>query len=123
MFSHITPFRIKTMISIKYQVEELEGALLDAAVAKAHGIDVVIAEDNGEMVCFSVDAWGRFQPSSDWRDGGPIIEHEGISLQPINDGWEASTVGMGDWSRTGKTPLIAAMRAYAGTKFEYFYLP
>jgi hypothetical protein len=58
--------------------------------------------------------------STDWAQGGPIIEREGISVAYIDDNiadgaWFASTVG-GDENTEGPTPLIAAMRCYVASK-------
>lgn len=93
----------------KHNTAELEGHLLDAAVAKALG------EPDW--------ARGGFSPSSRWHDAGPIIEREQIVLVPP---WDAP---VGDWARnwvawteidcrggSGKTPLVAAMRAYVQAK-------
>jgi hypothetical protein len=53
---------------VKYKVSELEGALLDAAVARAEG-------DNSP-ISVTAAAGGRtyWSPSTDWQYGGPIIE-------------------------------------------------
>lgn len=72
-----------------------------------------------EPVCV-VNA-AHYEPSSDWRVGGPIIERERICLQGETGGWEATINGEnaarvyapgGD----GPTALIAAMRAYVDWK-------
>ena len=51
----------------KHKVSELEGALLDAAVAKAEG---------------RLEAWWNTNEaySVEWSDGGPIIERERIEM-------------------------------------------
>jgi hypothetical protein len=55
--------------------------------------------------------------STDWSQGGPIIEREGICLHRYK--------GTAEWSGTysaqdpeyfGSTPLIAAMRCYVSSK-------
>jgi hypothetical protein len=63
-----------------------------------------------------------FNPSTDWADGGPIVEQEHISLHFYTGHWsavarnsEGNTVN--DEHRlpvmaVGKTPLEAAMRAF-----------
>lgn len=54
-----------------------------------------------------------YSPSTDWSQGGPIIESEGISLEKIHEGrWSAN-----GHHGVGPTPLIAAMRAYIASKF------
>lgn len=58
-------------------------------------------------------------PSSDWRDGGPIIEREKIELFHHSSarGWIAKHGSNRSQDGEGKTPLIAAMRAYVASKF------
>lgn len=103
---------------MKYKVAELEGAQLDAAVAKAN------AEFFSETDMVLVDG-GRFAPSTDWFDGGQIIERELIEWE-IGDApgpgyvWYAKlspfNEPFSDY-QSGTTPLIAAMRAYVASKF------
>lgn len=113
---------------MKHKVRELQGALLDAAVAKAEGLPVHPGRDY--VVAHSINTrWAHeFQFSTDWRDAGPIIEREGISLHkevapdrynewgdqpPFPISWEARC----RMSKiTGPTPLIAAMRAFVASK-------
>ena len=85
------------------KTNELTGAALDWAVAKS--------ED------FSV-RWGFDDDcpeySTDWAQGGPIIEREKIALWLNgNDDWTATD---GLKTTTGETPLIAAMRCYVALK-------
>jgi len=69
--------------------------------------------------------------STDWAQGGPIIEREGISLEPLKegDGWCAcfgcTVYDFLMWDQSynadaaygeGPTPLIAAMRCYVASK-------
>ena len=54
---------------MKHKVAELEGALLDAAVAMAEGLDADLVR-------------GGYAPSRRWHDGGPIIERELEHLAP-----------------------------------------
>jgi hypothetical protein len=125
---------------MKYKVCELEGARLDAAVAKAKGWEQ--QECEGEVWWWGCDAKWRyttgnaemrvrhFNPSTDWSDGGPIIERERIGVysgvdpytgDPYRSSvslWFASEGGTraGRINTTGPTPLIAAMRAYVASK-------
>lgn len=74
-----------------------------------------------------LSSWGS--PSTDWADGGPIIERERIGLwagespyhgTPAPSGWFAEAAGRRSrWETkgSGPTPLIAAMRAYVASKF------
>jgi hypothetical protein len=91
------------------KTSELTGAALDWAVAKCVGIPKL------EVV------WERLQhsylPSTDWAQGGPIIEREKIATAPDTglDWWVASIKG-GILIDHGPTPLIAAMRCYVASK-------
>ena len=59
--------------------------------------------------------------STDWADGGPIIEREEIALEPMTDsdygdGWLATRVeGPAVCMEFGPTPLVAAMRCYVAS--------
>jgi hypothetical protein len=116
---------------MKHKVAELEGALLDAAVALAEGRlggevrmwgDVPFIEGGGVGQSGSnVTAWS---PSINWLQGGPIIERELICLDWGGDAWHAFFDVKGRWpemdirnnEQKGSTPLIAAMRAYVASK-------
>ena len=61
-------------------------------------------------------------PSTDWKDGGPIIERERITVIGYEKQWEAHLKvaffvdsAVGDWI-SGPTALIAAMRCYVASK-------
>jgi hypothetical protein len=114
---------------MKHKVSELEGALLDLAVAKiekARGASIILGfgsapciEGGGGMPGSNVTTW---KPSSLWEHGGPIIEREPWALPRLNTNpgalhlgkFAASTPGGFDYY--GATPLIAAMRAYVASK-------
>lgn len=59
-----------------------------------------------------------YAPSTDWAQGGPIIEREWIDLHCVNDSlWEAECPATGGLAmQNGPTPLIAAMRCYVASK-------
>jgi hypothetical protein len=112
-------------------VASLEGAALDWAVAKCLPDDTVriyFEEETGEKLF--LDDWEvpEFSPSTDWAQGGPIIEREGIALDCLRtcfviDSWVAASemVREGDYDSpvikfTGPTPLIAAMRCYVASQ-------
>lgn len=69
-------------------------------------------------------ATARFDPSSSWEFGGPIIEREGLYLKARNDAkeWKAGALSMNHRDGkpghlySGPTPLIAAMRCYVASK-------
>ena len=59
---------------MKHKVSELEGALLDAAVAKAAGM-ILVFENSDRLDPTVNELDGRYcKPSTDWRIGGRIIE-------------------------------------------------
>ena len=109
------------------KTNELKGAALDWAVAKCEGRDKAMEKNRSGMLSFDaglhpymadLDKPGRWQvysPSTDWSQGGPIIERERMHVQPAVGGiWQASLV-FGK-QLFGPTPLIAAMRCYVASK-------
>ena len=113
-----------------YKVSELEGVLLDAAVAKAEGklppeglMVNPSAMRDGTAQLHLQDEFGkhhRFSPSTDWAQGGPIIERERMQIY-FEDCWTAMMDFYPDGedypAGDGPTPLIAAMRAFVSSKF------
>lgn len=98
---------------MKIKVSELTGAALDWAVAKCEGLRTYIEVVEG------------FKPSTDWSQGGPIIEREKIEWQWLPAADKAHQYGarkpsLGGLNRTfcmdGPTVLIAAMRCYVASK-------
>ena len=86
---------------------ELTGTALDWAVAKCEGKE-------------SLGGFWRPEYSTDWAQGGPIIEREGLTVvysSPRNPPvtWFAETFD-GRFTKAGPTPLIAAMRCYVASK-------
>ena len=102
------------------KTSELTGAALDWAVAKSMGGHIGVA--NGD-VCFDTnngEGFNVFTPSTDWAQGGPIIEREGIYLwRPygVNGAWSAKLdVWPAERVMHDDKPLIAAMRCYVASK-------
>ena len=95
------------------KVSELEGIELDWAVAKCEKEYVVF---NNRQLRFPPGQFVDeeiYSPSTNWAQGGPIIERERIVIEPYNkDEWTA-TYKCPDACYDGPTPLIAAMRCYA----------
>lgn len=116
---------------------ELTGAHLDYWVAKAEGFQVLSTKPGGRSgllvwdggALLSVANEAGYRPSTDWAQGGPIIERESISVGKRVDmpagprQWDAfidstfSPQGRSPHAWWGSTPLIAAMRAYVASKF------
>ena len=87
------------------KTSELTGAALDWMVAKCTGMTWDV----------SLSGPYTYKPSTDWAQGGPIIEREGIALYLYGDSeWNAHVGGR---ESVGPTPLIAAMRCYVASKF------
>lgn len=115
------------------KTSELTGAQLDYWVAKAEGkTDPEIFYD--QCLIERHDGYGPdfpYSPSTDWAQGGPIIDREGISVIKFGGTWGALHPGLkcngghGDYyidisdehSISGENGLIAAMRAYVASKF------
>ena len=106
------------------KTSELTGAALDWAVAECEGLEpeintgtLVIGtrfEANTADKYFGCGFDETYNPSTNWSQGGPIIEREWISTF-INgdDKWVASD---GIKAAVADTPLIAAMRCYVSSK-------
>jgi len=104
------------------KTSELTGAALDWAVAKCEGYEIVRMRGN-EITFLDRTEDGALSEkhinySTDWSQGGPIIEREGINI--IQSGsWlaemDADRSG-GVISAEGETPLIAAMRCFVEFK-------
>lgn len=124
------------------KTSELTGPALDWAVAKCESIldqdhqypngatcKVAFLDPMGGVLLMTTGDW--FRPSTNWSQGGPIIEREGI-LPTITD-VERSDNSSVSFSKTfraktpaqyldhdegmyGPTPLIAAMRCFVASK-------
>ena len=90
------------------KTSELTGVALDWAVSKCEGHGIGVLDD----------PW--FAPSTDWAQGGPIIEKEKIDM--VYEGFAQSDdkqwVAMNDCpgKHYGPTPLVAAMRCYVASQ-------
>ena len=116
------------------KTSELTGAALDWAVAKAEGLlepkeffgkmvapvvlDMEYWSNGDPMVrlnpCPDVYYRAEYDPSTDWKHGGPIIEEEKIGLLPSGNAYYERNGGT--YYSYGPTPLIAAMRCYVASK-------
>jgi len=106
---------------------DLSGACLDWAVAQCEARSEKEKEENFNLPCLV----SHFKPSSDWSQGGPIIEREKLSFSAwLRPAWEelegpwiwacapATGADLETTSRNGygNVPLLAAMRSYVGSK-------
>jgi hypothetical protein len=107
---------------MRIKTSELSGAALDWAVAKCEGYQAVFTNGTIRPVFRKAQAveatWPEY--STDWAQGGPVIEREKILIQPeigkegCANAWSA--ISMQDTEAYGPTPLIAAMRCYVASK-------
>jgi hypothetical protein len=123
--------------------EVLEGAALDAAVAKALGyvhegaIGVNVENDTTPYCLSGCDDWWRDPEgrlicagcmgfphaySEAWEHGGPVIERAHIEIGSLGaHGWQAAVnpYTQDEWALSwhdGPTPLVAAMRAFVAAQ-------
>ena len=95
---------------MKIKTDELQGAALDWAVAKCERVEFTY-EDHPHHEMFDMHY------STNWSQGGPIIEREGITLELQRERLWEGRVFVGLWIfATASTPLIAAMRCYVASK-------
>jgi hypothetical protein len=115
---------------MKIKTMELTGQALDWAVARCEGYTGLhkIAgrmphepqlgilpprKEYGVM-----DLW-ELSYSTDWAQGGPIIEREKIELFMRDEQWFAYSSNSTPEDFHGDTPLIAAMRCYVASKLGH----
>lgn len=93
---------------MKIKTAELTGAALDCAVGFAKlGRSHAFSESD-------IKLWaGVNQPSTNWSQGGPIVEREGMTLCCKRGDPFAL---LREFRGNGPTPLIAAMRCYVASK-------
>jgi hypothetical protein len=101
------------------KTSEMIGAALDWAVAKCEKYPMGIWYDEDQLPMIRDDEVPEWKPSTDWAQGGPIIEREAITTRPLaKTRWEADTFDRdgNEFLFDGPTPLIAAMRCYVASK-------
>ena len=139
------------------KVSELEGALLDYWVAQhspqcinmrfewrgEHWVGIGEIDGKDEVIVagaapgffaglkarklYGKELMAVYRPSSDWSQGGPIIEQEQMAVVNRWEDWRAGyqfdvSIEYGDpvmelkHEQVGSTPLIAAMRAFVSSK-------
>ena len=106
---------------------KLTGAALDWAVAKCEeytftsdGINTLLKKGNRLLILGAGSSSLNYSPSTDWAQGGPIIERKKISLIDCDgyDFWKAERLNSEGKPVIcyGHTPLIASMRCYVTSK-------
>ena len=101
---------------MKIKTQELTGPALNWAAAKCEGVSVEYIDD-GITQCLLMSMGGRFNPSTNWAQGGPIIEREGIRQHRSHTGdWWAGSESDPQRPISGPTPLIAAMRCFVASR-------
>lgn len=123
---------------MKMKTSELTGAALDWAVARCEKQTVYWNEEDrflgcgdGEPNFMGMRGDIAYTPSTEWAQGGPIIERELLQVSPrfLSAGyehtnglwvWEAFVLGPenldDNFRQTGPTPLIAAMRCFVAAQ-------
>lgn len=105
------------------KTSDLTGHALDWAVAKCEGVELMPLKYSGSTLKFDINGqacWEYWNPSTDWSQGGPIIDRERIELiwfQPKAE-WHAyywNDEGLRPGG-TGPTRLIACLRCYVASK-------
>ena len=119
------------------KTSELSGAALDWAVAKCEGFtNLRVGVFSGDLIMdpprveYGAIEFSELCYSTDWAQGGPIIEREKITITPLffmEGGWRANHhnlryddmgeyINGSDGMQDGPTPLIAAMRCFCASR-------
>ena len=112
------------------RTSELTGAALDWAVCEATGLLKAYTQfrsGKNFLKVYGVARNRHLHPSTDWSQGGPIIEREGLQPSCQEAGKFVGQWGCNKWvtntqganvaiSKYGETLLIAAMRCYVASK-------
>ena len=114
---------------MKIKISELTGAQLNWAVAECEGKveqgvygTPELLESGLHLHYCDVLLSHPYNPSTDWAQGGTLIQREGIGIRQYGDflesHWQADKWAFKfvDPMATGPTPLIAAMRVYVMAK-------
>ena len=114
---------------MRVKISEITGTALDWLVAKCEGMvaqgvygEPELTQDGLHLHYCDVLLSHPYSPSTDWAEGGPIVQREGIGIRQYGDflesRWQADKWAFKfvDPMATGTTPLIAAMRCYVSSK-------
>ncbi len=123
--------------TVEVKTCELEGAVLDWAVAMAEGEEVIVHgigqyryDVRGGIHCCKygctfgprsiTEEVERYEPSDSWAQGGPLIEKHkldiGAPMENVTGPWNANTEWGHPMGTPGPTPLVAACRAIVRAK-------
>ena len=100
------------------KTSELTGAALDWAVAKCEGRGIEFDDPRDPWLTrdgIADQPLHSYTPSTDWAQGGTIIEREKIELFMRDEEWFAYSSFSTPEDFHGDTPLIAAMRCYVAS--------
>ena len=107
---------------MKIKTSELSDAALDWAVTKAQELPHKIQRSalTERTQVYLVDEHDRafvmYCPSTQWMQGGPLLEWENITLIAGATWGAVKHLGYIQPTHYGPTPLIAAMRCYVASK-------
>lgn len=112
---------------MKIKTSDLIGAQLDWAVAVAvaaycqeTGSNDLHSGKHWVIHGFKPMRWDDWTPSTDWSQGGPLIERFGLEITRYNENFWAAIkkweYDFNDYYPVGETILIAAMRAIVAAK-------
>lgn len=115
--------KIKTSELIDVALDWVVAVCDDRRIGFNHGggLEVRGRTEDGEELSEMWDLWMPWHPSTNWAQGGPIIEREGVCVDIGSAGvWLAwSKQNYADeptHMKSGPTALIAAMRCYVASK-------
>lgn len=102
---------------------ELTGPALDWAVARCEnaGAAMVETHSRGRVLLLADtteynEPGETYSPSTNWAQGGPIIEREGITIsRGFGGGYWWAVHDKNELEVHGPTPLVAAMRCYVAS--------
>lgn len=111
---------------MKIKVSEATGPVLDWMVARCEGALAPVGNLHfvGRQLFIGVGGdlgplgkWVLYSPSTDWSQGGPIIEREHMQItHGEGTGWGAYIWKGENFADWGPTLLIAAMRCFVTSK-------
>ena len=114
---------------MRVKISALTGTALDWLVAKCEGMVAQGVYGEPELTGSGLHLHycdvllsHPYNPSTDWAQGGPLIQREGIGIRQYGDflesRWQADNWAFKfvDPMATGPTPLIAAMRCLCRAK-------